>query len=151
MNKQGSRSPESLALRRDGGLFIKALRTQAGLTQREIAVALNIKYYTMVAQMEAGTARIPPDHYTAYAKVLGVEPKRFTRKLMQYYDPFGYKCLWGNELLSTVELVGLSDNAMDNSKPSEAQAELKRVMLDLSGKSDEEITKVTNMIKAFLA
>ena len=107
MNKQGSRSPESLALRRDGGLFIKALRTQAGLTQRDIAVALNINYYTMIAQIEAGSARIPPDHYAAYAKVLGVELKLFTRKLMQYYDPHTYKSLWGNEILSTTEMLGL--------------------------------------------
>ena len=146
MNKQGARTEENMALRKDGGLFIKALRTKAGLTQREVAVALNMNYYTMVAQMEAGTARIPPNTYAAYAKVMGVEHRVFTRKLMQYYDPFTYKCLWGNELLSMTELLGLSD-----SKLSEAQAELKKVMSDLSGKSDEEITKVTNLIKAFLA
>jgi len=107
MNKQGVRTEEAMALRRDGGIFIKALRTHAGLTQREVAVALNMNYYTMVAQMEAGTARIPPDTYAAYAKVLGVEPKLFTKKLMQYYDPHTYRSLWGNEIISTTEMLGL--------------------------------------------
>ena len=107
MNKQGARTEENMALRKDGGLFIKALRTQAGLTQREVAVALNMNYYTMVAQMEAGTARIPPDTYAAYAKVLGVDPKLFTRKLMQYYDPHTYRSLWGNETVSITDLLGL--------------------------------------------
>lgn len=104
MNKQGSKTPADLALRKDGGIFIKALRAQAGLTQREIAVALNMNYYTMVAQMEAGTARIPPDSYTAYAKVLGVQPSLFTRKLMQYYDPHTYAAIWGSDIVSMTEL-----------------------------------------------
>ena len=107
MNKQGARTEEALALRKDGGIFIKALRTHAGLTQREVAVALNMNYYTMIAQMEAGTARIPPDTYAPYAKVLGVDCKLFTRKLMQYYDPHTYKSLWGNEKVSMTDLLGL--------------------------------------------
>ena len=105
MNKQGSRNEESLALRKEGGLFIKALRTHAGLTQREVAVALDMNYYTMIAQMEAGTARIPPDSYVAYAKALGVDPDKFVRKLMQYYDPHTYKALWGSERLSMLDLT----------------------------------------------
>lgn len=104
MNKQGARTEENMALRKDGGLFIKALRNQAGLTQREVAVALDMNYYTMVAQMEAGTARIPPDSYVAYAKVLGVDHAKFVRKLMQYYDPHTYKALWGNKRIKITEL-----------------------------------------------
>lgn len=106
MNKQGARTEESMALRRDGGIFIKALRTHAGLTQREVAVALKMNYYTMVAQMEAGTARIPPDTYGPYAKVLGVDPQLFTQKLMQYYDPHTYKNLWGNSRVTITDLLG---------------------------------------------
>lgn len=105
MNKQGVRTEESLALRKEGGIFIKALRTHAGLTQREVAVALKMNYYTMIAQIEAGSARTPPDSYVAYAKVLGVDPAKFVRKLMQYYDPHTYKALWGSERLSMTDLV----------------------------------------------
>lgn len=104
MNKQGARTDAALALRKEGGIFIKALRQQAGLTQRDVAVALKYNYYTMIAQMEAGTARIPPDVYTAYAKVLGVKPELFVQKLMQYYDPHTYKAIWGNERLNINEL-----------------------------------------------
>lgn len=105
MNKQGARTEQALQLRKEGGIFIKALRTHAGITQREVAVALDMNYYTMVAQMEAGTARIPPDSYAAYAKVLGVDPEKFVRKLMQYYDPHTYKALWGSERLSMLDLT----------------------------------------------
>jgi transcriptional regulator with XRE-family HTH domain len=105
MNKQGARTEENLALRKEGGLFIKALRTHAGLTQREVAVALKMNYYTMIAQMEAGTARIPPDTYIPYAKVLGVDPEKFVRKLMQYYDPHTYKALWGNTKIEMLDLL----------------------------------------------
>lgn len=105
MNKQGVRTEEALALRKEGGIFIKALRTHAGLTQREVAVALKMNYYTMIAQMEAGTARIPPDTYVPYAKVLGVDSQLFIRKLMQYYDPHTYKGLWGSERLSMTDLI----------------------------------------------
>lgn len=45
--------------------------------------------------------------------------------------------------------LGNTVDFLADSKLSEAQAELKKVMSDLSGKSDEEITKVTNLIKAF--
>tara|TARA_R110000796_G_scaffold72322_4_gene163649 strand:+ start:61 stop:381 length:321 start_codon:yes stop_codon:yes gene_type:complete len=105
MNKQGARTDEALALRKEGGTFIKALRTQAGLTQREVAVGLKMNYYTMVAQMEAGTARIPPDTYVPYAKVLGVDPELFVQKLMQYYDPHTYKALWGSKRLAMTDLI----------------------------------------------
>jgi len=105
MNKQGARTPEAIALRKDGGIFLKALRNHAGLTQRELAVKLKMNYYTMIAQMEAGTARVPPDSYTPYAKALGVDSQLFVRKLMQYYDPHTYKALWGKDKISLTDLI----------------------------------------------
>jgi transcriptional regulator with XRE-family HTH domain len=104
MHKQGIRTPENMALRKDGGVFIKALRTHAGLTQRDVSIALNMKYYTMIAQIEAGTARCPPDSYEALAKVLGVDKSKFVQKLMQYYDPHTYSAIWGSERLDMLDL-----------------------------------------------
>ena len=105
MNKQGTRTTESLALRKEGGLFLKALRQHRGLTQREIAEALNINYYTMIAQIEAGSARMPPDHFLGYAKVLGVSPELFIKKLMAYYDPVTYSGLFGSDYISMTDLL----------------------------------------------
>jgi transcriptional regulator with XRE-family HTH domain len=105
MNKQGARTPEAIALRKDGGIFLKALRNHAGLTQRELAEKLKMNYYTMIAQMEAGTARVPPDSYVPYAKALGVDAQLFVRKLMQYYDPHTYKALWGRDKVSLTDLI----------------------------------------------
>jgi len=100
MHKQGKRNEESLALRSNAGVFLKALRTQTQLTQRDVAEALGLRYYTMISQIESGAARVPPEQYAAYAKTLGVDPALFVRKLTQYYDPHTYRALFGNELLS---------------------------------------------------
>ena len=105
MNKQGKRTPEALALRRDAGILLKTLRKNAGLTQRDVALSLDMRYYTMVAQMEAGTSRIPPDSYVTYADCLGVDRKKFVQKLMQYYDPHTYRALWGGTRLTISELM----------------------------------------------
>lgn len=139
MNKQGARTPEALALRKAGGTYLKGLRTAAQLTQREVALALNMNYYTMIAQMEAGTARIPPDTYTEYAKVLGVNEVTFTMQLLSYYDPHVYKALFADETKD------------DTSNLSNAQTEFQEVITQVSTKSDADITKVTNLLKAYLA
>jgi len=100
MHKQGKRNEESLVLRTNAGIFLKALRAQSQLTQRDVAEALGLRYYTMISQIESGSARVPPEQYAAYAKTLGVDPAMFVQKLTQYYDPHTYKALFGNQRLS---------------------------------------------------
>ena len=104
MHKQGTRTPENMALRKDAGRIIKILRNGAGLTQRDVSIALNMKYYTMIAQIEAGTARCPPNSYAALSNVLGVNTSKFVQKLMQYYDPHTYSAIWGNERIEVQDL-----------------------------------------------
>jgi transcriptional regulator with XRE-family HTH domain len=105
MNKQGTRTAESLALRKEGGSFLKNLRQHRGLTQRDVAEACNINYYTMIAQIEAGSARMPPDHFVTYAKCLGVRSDLFIKKLMSYYDPITYSGVFGNEHITMADLL----------------------------------------------
>ena len=105
MNKQGKRDPASMKRRSEAGIFVKALRAQQALTQRDVAVALNLNYYTMISQIEAGSARIPPDLYVAYAKVLKVPPALFVKKLLEFYDPHTYKALYGNERVSLIDFI----------------------------------------------
>ena len=95
MYKQGKRDAASLALRKEAGKFLKSLRNAANLTQREVAVKLDFDYYTMIAQIEGGSARVPPHAYEGYAKALDVQPRFLAKRLMQYYDPVIYKLLFG--------------------------------------------------------
>lgn len=99
MNKQGKRTGEDKQLRLRGGKFLQLLRNHKGITQRELAVKLDLNYYTMISQIEAGSTRIPPNLYTAYAKALGVDVVLFTKKLMEFYDPHTYIALFGRKTI----------------------------------------------------
>lgn len=105
MHKQGKRDAESLKLRKAGGLFLKALREHRGATQRELAVKLSLKYYTMISQIESGSTRVPPNLYIPYAKALGHKPDLFVRKLLEFYDPWTYKALYGAKRVSLTEFL----------------------------------------------
>jgi transcriptional regulator with XRE-family HTH domain len=77
------------------GRWLKDRREAAGLTQREIAVALGLDYITMVSQIEAGKARVPSQRYTQYARALKMDPQEFVRELLRYYDVEAWKILFG--------------------------------------------------------
>jgi transcriptional regulator with XRE-family HTH domain len=81
-------------LRREAGRWLRELRENKGLSQREVAEKTGTEYYTFVSQLETGRGRIPAEHYLRWAKALGVEPKVFVRTLMQYYDPVTYDILF---------------------------------------------------------
>jgi len=78
-------------LRTAGGAWLKSLREQAGLSQRELADKVGVTYYSFVSQLENGRGRLPPDRYEAWAKALGMDPRDFTRGLMRFYDPVTYR------------------------------------------------------------
>jgi transcriptional regulator with XRE-family HTH domain len=84
----------SSAERREGGRWLKKVREAAGITQREVAAVCSFDYYTIISQIEAGKARIPPDRYAAYARALKMEPQDFVKELLRYYDPDAYRILW---------------------------------------------------------
>ncbi|MCK6441483.1 helix-turn-helix domain-containing protein [Elstera cyanobacteriorum] len=91
---QQGKSPETVELRKRVGVWLQTLREARGLSQRQLAVALGIDYYTFISQVESGRGRIPPDRYAAWAGALGVELKPFVRVLMRHYDPMTYECLF---------------------------------------------------------
>lgn len=82
-------------LRKQAGRWLKALREQAGLSQRQLASAVGVEFYTFIAQLEAGRGRIPPDRYEDFAKALGTDVRPFVKKLMSFYDPVTYRHLFG--------------------------------------------------------
>ena len=93
-NPQARVDEEVKALRREGGAWLKQLRENAGLSQRELAAKLGIEYYTFISQMEIGRVRVPPDQYRAMAAALGIDPAVLVRELMRFYDPITYAILF---------------------------------------------------------
>ena len=87
-------------LRREGGLWLKELRENAGHTQRSFAAIVAADYYTFISQIENGRGRVPPDKYVLWAKTLGVEPRDFVRGLMRFYAPVSYDILFGDSMSS---------------------------------------------------
>jgi len=84
-------------LRQEAGRWLRELREKRGLSQRELARKVGAEYYTFISQLEHGRGRIPPDRYLVWARALGVEPRRFVRGLMSYYDPVTYGIIFGGE------------------------------------------------------
>jgi transcriptional regulator with XRE-family HTH domain len=84
-------------LRREAGVWLRQLREARGLSQRNLADRVGAEYYTFVSQLESGRGRIPPDRYLLWAEALGVEPRRFVRTLLRYYDPVTHGILFGED------------------------------------------------------
>ena len=84
-------------LRQEAGRWLRELREKRGLSQRELAGKVGAEYYTFISQLEHGRGRITPDRYLVWARALGVEPRRFVRALMSYYDPVTYGIIFGEE------------------------------------------------------
>ena len=64
------------------GAYIKAMRLQSKLSQRELAEKLNLPLYSFVSMIETGTTYVRPQALAAWAEALGVDPQEFERKLL---------------------------------------------------------------------
>ena len=80
--------------RKQAGAWLKKLREEAGLTQMEVADRLGFKYYAFISQVETGFSRVPTDKIEAWARVLGVEPSLFARRLIAHYEPELHRVLY---------------------------------------------------------
>jgi DNA-binding XRE family transcriptional regulator len=82
-----------LSRRKAGGQWLKRLRIDRGLTQRDLAEKLNLKYYTFIGQLEIGYARLPEKMVGKYATALAIDHDEFMKAFLQYYEHPG---LWRN-------------------------------------------------------
>lgn len=82
-------------LRKEAGLWLRARRCELGLSQRELALRVNMEYYTFISQIEAGRGRIPADRMRDWANALEMDPKEFAITLMRYYDPHTFEMVFG--------------------------------------------------------
>jgi transcriptional regulator with XRE-family HTH domain len=93
-NPQRRSASDVQDLRREGGRWLKDLRENAGLSQRQLAGKVGADYYTFISQLETGRGRIPPDRYREWAHALGLQEREFVRDLLRFYDPIVYEILF---------------------------------------------------------
>jgi transcriptional regulator with XRE-family HTH domain len=82
------------------GRWLRELRENCGLSQRDLAQKVRAEYYTLISQLEHGRGRIPPDRYVVWADALGVERRSFVRGRMSDYDPVTYGILFGRATIT---------------------------------------------------
>ena len=93
-NTQRRADPEVQELRKAAGIWLRELREQASLSQRDLARMVGADNYTFISQLETGRGRVPPDRYAQWASALGVDPKLFVKRLLSFYDPITYGFLF---------------------------------------------------------
>ena len=64
-------------LRKQAGKWLREQRCRLGISQRELALRVNMDYYTFISQIEAGRGRVPADRYYDWAKAMELDPKEF--------------------------------------------------------------------------
>ena len=89
-----SKADTATKLRKELGRYLKAVRENSGLTQRQLAEKVGFDYYTYIAQFESGRGRIPAERYGAYARALGIPSRAFVHTLLKFYDPITYMHLF---------------------------------------------------------
>ena len=67
-------------LRKAAGRWLRELRENRGLSQRELAHKVGAEVYTLISQLEYGRGRIPPDRYLVWADALEIEPGELARR-----------------------------------------------------------------------
>jgi transcriptional regulator with XRE-family HTH domain len=119
-----------LDLRKKGGKWLKSLRERAGLSQRELADRLGMKFYTFISQLENGTGRIPPDRYENWAAALGISTSDFVRTILSYYDPITFRILFGEaeSIVSEVALPMVRRSEVETELLREKIRELQRLL-----------------------
>lgn len=83
--------------RSDLGQWLKSLREEQGLSQRQLATKLSLDYYTFISQLETGRGRIPAARYLEWANALNQDPKYFVKSLLSSYEPETHSILFGGE------------------------------------------------------
>lgn len=90
-------SKELMRLRKGAGRRLRAIRENAGLSQRDLAARLGMTFYTYVSTIEHGRSTVSVQQYHAWAAALEIDVKELVLTLMPYYDPITYRLLYGED------------------------------------------------------
>lgn len=98
------------------GQVLKDARVKQGYTQKALADALGLEYYTMISQMELGYISIPATLWLNIARVLQMETYRWVLLCLNEYQPDVYRALFNNRSISETEtlLVLLHKGQLDD-------------------------------------
>lgn len=76
------------------GSRLKSYRTREGFTQKALADALGIEYYTMISQMELGYISIPPSFWGPIADTLKIDRATWILDCLYETNPEIYNALF---------------------------------------------------------
>lgn len=93
--QHGMDKDEVAASRQEGGKWLRYLRHQAGLSQRELGDRLGESNYSFLSQLESGKGRPPLGKMKAWAQALGVPDAEFAKGILRFYDPITFEMLFG--------------------------------------------------------
>lgn len=88
-------SEETVERNRLVGKRIAHQRKNLGMTQKQLADALGLPYYTFISQVETGQATLPPSLWQKVASVLLMDPIDFSVQCLLVNEPEIYKQLFG--------------------------------------------------------
>ena len=91
---KGTDAGKTSELRKQAGAWLRMRRCELGLSQRELALRVNMEYYTFISQIEAGRGRVPADRFRIWAEALEMDPGEFAKSLMKFYDPYTYELVF---------------------------------------------------------
>lgn len=105
--------PSALIMRKRWGKLLQSYREETGVTQRDLAVALDIDYYTMISQIERGLAKIPTQDLPTWARVLQKPLKDFAMEYLYWTEPYIFAALTGR---NSIDEQGLPHNFQQHVK-----------------------------------
>lgn len=103
------REEAALRWRLDLAEYVREARVNVGLTQTELADALELTSKQFVSGIETGRTSIPPERVEASADALGLDRKEFASVVLRYSNPWLYAALFGADKNLKAELAGAPD------------------------------------------
>ncbi|MDQ2066758.1 helix-turn-helix transcriptional regulator [Xinfangfangia sp. CPCC 101601] len=87
------------------GTRLKESRIAAGFTQKALAEAVGLEYYTMISQMELGYISIPAALWIPLADTLRLNVGEWALTCLKEYQPEVYSALFSRENISDAALI----------------------------------------------
>lgn len=81
--------------KKQSGSFIRRLRTERDITQRDLAEKLGLKFYSFISQIETGASTVPPALYVPLAEALEQDRDAFVLRMLVWNEPEIYAALFG--------------------------------------------------------
>lgn len=85
------------------GSLIKSARGRVGFTQKELADAIGLEYYTMISQIELGYVTVPPALWAPLANALRLDKEEWVLLCLSEVQPEVYSALFEDRAVGEVK------------------------------------------------